>query len=43
MNVKSATTANSPATDTDLYVGAPEASAAERAAETALAGRLAER
>ena len=43
MNGKTATTANSPATETDLYVGVPEASAAERAAETARAERLAER
>jgi type IV pilus assembly protein PilB len=43
MNGKTATTPNSPAPDPDLYVGVPEASAAERAAETALAERLAER
>jgi type II secretory ATPase GspE/PulE/Tfp pilus assembly ATPase PilB-like protein len=43
MNGKSATTANSAAPESDLYVGVPEASAAERAAETALAERLAQR
>ena len=42
MNGNPASTANA-AAESELYVGVPEASAAERAAETALAERLAER
>jgi len=42
MNGKPASTANA-APESDLYVGVPEATAAERAAETALAERLADR
>jgi type IV pilus assembly protein PilB len=42
MNGKPASTANG-AAESELYVGVPEATAAERAAETALAQRLAER
>ncbi len=42
MNGKPASTANA-AAESELYVGVPEASAAERAAETAVAERLAER
>ena len=41
MNGKPASTANG--AESELYVGVPEATAAERAAETALAQRLAER
>ncbi len=43
MNGKSVPTVNGNGTDSDLYVGASEASAAERAAEVARARRLAER
>jgi type II secretory ATPase GspE/PulE/Tfp pilus assembly ATPase PilB-like protein len=43
MNGKPTPTVNGNGTDTDLYVGASEASAAERAAEVARARRLAER
>ena len=42
MNGKPASTANG-AAESELYVGVPETSAAERAAETAVAERLAER
>ena len=42
MNGKPASTANG-AAESELYVGVPETTAAERAAETALAQRLAER
>ncbi len=43
MNGKPASAVNGTAAESELYVGAPEASAAERAAETAVAERLAER
>jgi type II secretory ATPase GspE/PulE/Tfp pilus assembly ATPase PilB-like protein len=43
MNGKPASTVNGTAADSELYVGVPEATAAERAAEVATARRLAER
>jgi type II secretory ATPase GspE/PulE/Tfp pilus assembly ATPase PilB-like protein len=43
MNGKTASTVNGAGADGELYVGVSEATAAERAAETALARRLAER
>jgi type II secretory ATPase GspE/PulE/Tfp pilus assembly ATPase PilB-like protein len=43
MNGKPAPTANGQQTEPDMYVGVPEATAAERAAETARARKLAER